>query len=131
MQPEEIKERISSSDVEAHRRAMTLPISDVVRELVDLLGATTVAVIAGVSETRAVQQWMTGRMPQKTHVLRFALQIASMLAEDSNNEAVQAWFQGSNPHLGDAIPVLMLRNRPLQEVQAALVAAARSFAAHD
>ncbi|MGZ3507338.1 MAG: hypothetical protein ACXVAC_02925 [Vulcanimicrobiaceae bacterium] len=124
----EQKEQGPMTDLEAHDRAMSLPISEVVGELVELLGATTVAAIAGVSETRAVNQWTLGRMPQRPHVLRFALQIASMIAEGRDHESVQAWFQGCNPHLDDAIPALMLRTRPLPEVQGALIAAARSFA---
>jgi hypothetical protein len=116
------------TDLEAHDRAMELPIATVVRELVDLLGATTVAVIGGVQETRAVHQWMVDREPQRPHVLRFALQLALMIAAPSNRHSVQAWFHGSNPRLEDRVPMLLLRNEPLSEVQAPLVAAARAFA---
>ena len=42
------------SDFEAHDYAVGLPIRQVVRELVEILGSTTVAVIGGVKETRAV-----------------------------------------------------------------------------
>ena len=118
------------SDFEAHERAMSLPIGDVVSELIALLGATMVATIGGVTETRAVHQWTLGRDPQRPHVLRLALQIALMIASaDGSHEAVRAWFSGSNPRLGDAIPSLMLRSEPLDRVQGALVKAARAFAA--
>lgn len=117
------------TDMAAHEHAMSLPIEDVVKELSDLLGATNVAVIGGVTETRAVQQWMEGREPQRAHVLRFALQVATMIAADTDQELARAWFHGSNPHLEDAVPIMMLRNLPLSEIQGALMAAARSFAA--
>lgn len=116
-------------DVNAHEHAMEIPIEEVVRELVDLLGATTVAVIGGVKETRAVTQWLTGRAPQRPHVLRFALQLGSMIASQANNEVARAWFHGSNPQLGDAIPMILLREGELRDVQAPLLTAARSFAA--
>lgn len=116
-------------DVDAHDHAMSEDLADVVRELVDLLGKTTVAVIGGVGETRAVAQWMTGREPQRPDVLRFALQIATMIATQADRKLARAWFAGSNPMLQDQSPALMLRNRPLHEVQAPLVAAARAFAA--
>lgn len=104
--------------------------SRVVAELVALLGATTVAVIGGVTETRAVQQWTAGREPQRAHVLRFALQIARMIAgADGDHQTVRAWFAGSNPRLDDAIPALLLRSEPLEKVQAPLMKAARAFAA--
>jgi hypothetical protein len=118
------------SDFEAHEHAMALPISEVVSELVAILGATTVAVIGGVTETRAVHQWTLGREPQRQHVLRFALQIARMVASaDGKHESVRAWFQGSNPRLNDGIPALMLRDERLENIQAPLMQAARAFGA--
>lgn len=115
------------SDLDAHDHAMAVPIAQVVEELVDLLGATTVAVIGGVTETRAVQQWMVDREPQRPHVLRFALQVASMIATVGDREVARAWFHGSNPRLNDEMPMLLLRDRPLAEIQGSFLAAARSF----
>jgi len=108
---------------------MSLPIEDVVRELVEVLGATTVAVIGGVGETRAVTQWTVGRMPQRPNVLRFTLQIASMILNVHDEQIARAWFHGSNPQLGDRSPAFLLRDEPLHEVQGEIMAAARSFAA--
>lgn len=116
------------SDHLAHGQAISLPIDEVVKQLVDLLGATNVAVIGGVSETRAVEQWMSGRKPQRSHVLRFALQIGTMIAATTERELARAWFHGSNPYLDDAIPLLLLRDLPLPEIQGKLMAAARAFA---
>ena len=117
-------------DISAHEHAMEMSIQEVVSELVDLLGATTVAVIGGVKETRAVTQWMSdsSRQPQRPHVLRFALQLATMIASVADREIVGAWFHGSNPHLGDKVPMLLLREDELSDVQGKLIAAARSFA---
>ncbi len=108
---------------------MEMPIEEVVTELIELLGAPLVAVIGGVSETRAVQQWTTTRKPQRPNVLRFALQIATMVAANADREMARAWFEGSNPHLDDAVPALMLRNDPLAHVQQRMMTAARTFAA--
>lgn len=117
-----------SSDIDAHEHAMSLPVAEVVRELDRLLGSTMVAAIGGVSETRAVVQWQNGRAPQRPHVLRFALQIAQMIATNGDGEVAKAWFYGGNPHLDDATPVTLLREQPLEEIQGQLLAAARSFA---
>jgi len=127
MSQEEPFFRSVSSEVDAHNRAMSIPITEVVRELVDLLGATTVAVIGGVGETRAVQRWMTDREPQRPHVLRFALQVAMTIASSADREMARAWFHGSNPALSDQPPMLVLRNQPLHDVQADVLAAARAF----
>jgi hypothetical protein len=116
------------TDFEAHDYAMGLPIRAVVAELIELLGATSVAVIGGVKETRAVQQWLVDREPQRQHVLRFALQIALMLTSVADREFARAWFHGANPRLDDRIPMIVLRDIPLEEVQRPLLAAARAFA---
>jgi hypothetical protein len=115
-------------DLQAHDHAMSIPIRQVVRELSDLLGSTTVAVIGGVGESRAVQQWMHDREPQRPHALRFALQVATMIATVADRDVVRAWFHGSNPRLNDDIPMLLLRDRPLVETQGPMLAAARAFA---
>jgi hypothetical protein len=117
---------------EAHNEAMSLPIPTVVESLVGLLGATTVAEIAGVKETRAVQQWASGeREPQRAHVLRFALQLAMMISTVTTRHMAGAWFHGANPHLDDQIPIALLREQPLELVQVRLMAAVRSFASRD
>jgi hypothetical protein len=114
-------------DLQAHDHAMSIPIRQVVRELTDLLGTPTVAVIGGVGETRAVYQWMHDREPQRPHVLRFALQVATMIASTSDRHIARAWFHGSNPRLGDEIPMFQLRDRALADVQGPILGAARAF----
>lgn len=117
-----------STDTDAHEHAMSMSIAQVVQELENLLGSTTVAAIGGVAETRAVAQWRCGREPQRPHVLRFALQIAAMIANQKDSEVARAWFHGGNPYLADATPVGLLRDRPLAEIQGTLLRAAREFA---
>jgi len=117
------------SDRDSHEMAMSLPIGDVVQRLIDMLGLSLVAVIGGVSETRAVQQWTNGRDPQRPQVLRFALQLALMITEAGDGAVARAWFQGSNPRLDDRSPAVMLHTLPLDLIQAPLMAAARAFAA--
>jgi len=114
---------------DSHLQAMSLPITEVVARLLDLLDATTVAVIASVQETRAVHSWLGDREPQRPQVLRFALQLAAMIATTADADICKAWFHGSNPHLDDEVPMIMLRDRPLPEIQRELLAAARLFGA--
>jgi hypothetical protein len=117
------------SDGDAHAQAMSLPISAIVERLLELLDATTIAVVGGVQETRAVHSWLSGREPQRPQVLRFALQLATMIANAGDAEFCKAWFHGANPHLDDRVPMLMLRDQPLAEIQRDLIVAARVFAA--
>jgi len=126
---EKTEESEALSDLDSHELAMSLPIGDVVQRLIDMLGLSLVAVIGGVSETRAVQQWTNGREPQRPQVLRFALQLALMITEAGDGTVARAWFQGSNPRLDDRSPAVMLHTLPLDLIQAPLMVAARAFAA--
>ena len=119
---------LARSDGNAHEHAMQIPIAQVVSELVDFLGAPTVAALANVKETRAVQQWMEGREPQNPHVLRFALQLASMLSAAGDKSIAKAWFYGSNPALGGRSPLVLFRTLALSDIQVPLLGAAQSFA---
>jgi hypothetical protein len=126
-QAEENALYLSAGD--SHLQAMSLPIGQVVAHLLELLDATTVAVIGGVQETRAVHSWLGEREPQRPQVLRFALQLAAMIATPADADICIAWFHGTNPHLNDQVPMIILRDRPLPEIQRDLLAAARVFAA--
>ncbi len=75
-----------------------------------------------------MQQWLVDREPQRQHVLRFALQIALMLSSSADREYARAWFHGANPRLDDRIPMILLRDLPLEDVQRPLLNAARAFA---
>jgi len=128
--PSEAPPAGSLSAADAHNQAMALPTTAVIQQLIEILGATTVATIGGVGETRAVQQWASGeREPQRPHVLRFALQLALMISSLSSCDLTRAWFHGSNPHLNDEAPMFVLRDQPLEVVQVPVMAAVRAFTA--
>jgi hypothetical protein len=51
-----------------------------------------------------------------------------MILSTKDPDIVRAWFHGSNPYLGDRVPIVMLRDEPLAEIQVEMMAAARAFA---
>ena len=117
-------------DLEAHDRALRLPIDALVAELRDQLGVRLVAVLAGVGETRAVHEWAEGgRAPREetANRLRLAYRITAMLTARDAPEVAQAWWQGLNPQLDDRSPARLLRDGDLDEVGPQLLAAARAF----
>ncbi len=122
---------LSRPELHAHEHAMRATFQDAVKELAELLTPRVVAYLAGVRETRAVHQWADGSRDVKSREvedrLRFALQVASMLAERDDPRVVQAWFQGLNPHLDDRSPARLLREGELAEVGSAVLGAARAF----
>jgi hypothetical protein len=124
---------LSRPELRAHDRAIRAPITEAVAELRELLTGRLVAYIAGVTETRAVNEWADGtrsiRNPDTEARLRLALQIAVMLAEADEARVVQAWFMGLNPQLDDRSPARLLRDGELDEVGPAVLGAARAFLA--
>lgn len=119
-------------DLRAYRESVTLDTAELVTRLRDILGATLVAYLGEVKETRAVAQWAAGvRTPATATVtrLRTAYHAAAMLREKDSAAVVQAWFQGLNPQLDDVAPARALREQDLATVGPAVIAAARAFAA--
>jgi hypothetical protein len=52
-----------------------------------------------------------------------------MIASLASRDHARAWFQGANPLLGDRVPLVLLRDEPLESIQVPMMAAARAFAA--
>lgn len=121
-------------DLAAFDQVVRLDAQQVVSQARDLLGPRLVAVIAGVTETRAVHQWADGqRRIKDPHVvarLRVALQAACTVADAESAGVAQAWMQGLNPLLDDQSPAWLLREGDLNAEGPRVIAAARQFAAH-
>lgn len=115
-------------DLAAHQEVIRASTQEVVKKLVDLLGARLVAYIGGVGETRAVREWMADREPRGDTAarLREALTIALMLESREKPATIQAWFMGLNPQLDDRAPARLLRDGDT-DAQSAVLGAARAF----
>ncbi|MBI4493875.1 MAG: XRE family transcriptional regulator [Chloroflexi bacterium] len=112
----------------AHGLATRLEVPSLVRSLQDVLGQRLVAVIAGVSDAKAVGKWARGERvphPEAERRLRHAFYITQLLLQQESAETVRAWFIGMNPDLDDQAPALALTEHP-QEV----LSAARDFLAN-
>ena len=105
-----------------HGQAARTPISQVAVYLQDVLGQRLTAVVAGVSDAKAVGKWAKGqRSPQPDSELRLrhAYQIAQLLIQHESAETVRAWFLGMNPELDDEAPAVVLGEDPQRVLQAA------------
>ena len=119
-------------DLQAFTEATRNPFPHVVKDVSGHLGPRLVAYIAGVVETRAVQQWIDGSRPKDPETekrLRLAAQLAKLIAGHDNSAVAQAWFQGLNPQLDDRSPARLLREGDVGDVGPKLLAAARAFVA--
>lgn len=126
-----LRQPLPRPDLAAYDHATRLGFPVVVKELQGLLGAKLVAYIAGVKETRAVQEWANGirepKYPDLPERLRMALRLARLISDHDSPEVAQAWFQGLNPQLDDTAPAQLVREGDLSEVGREVLAAARAF----
>jgi len=117
-----------ASEQAVHGLATRLELPALVRTLQEVLGQRMVAVIAGVSDVKAVGKWARGERtphPDADRRLRDAFQITQLLLQNESASTVRAWFTGMNPDLDDQSPALMLPEHP-QDV----LLAARNFLAN-
>jgi len=122
-------EQILSASVE---RPLRIDAKDVVRELVAVFGASLVALIGHVKNTRTVRHWMQGeKQPEQIDRLRLALQVALfMQAAGESRDVVNAWMRGMNLRLHDETPAIVIADAPLDAARRDVMAAARAFLAH-
>ncbi len=106
----------------AHEQAQRLPISSVANHLQEILGQRLTAVIADVSDAKAIGKWAKGERtphPDTERRLRNAFQITQLLVQTESSGTVRAWFTGMNPELGDRAPALVMAEDPVRVLQAA------------
>lgn len=118
----------AATEQTTYAQAVRTPIPQVAAYLQEALSQRLTAVVAGVSDAKAVGQWARGKRvpgPEVQQRLRNAYQITTMLLEVEDPETVRAWFRGMNPDLDDEAPALALAKRPVAVLQAA-----RDFRAH-
>jgi hypothetical protein len=105
-----------------------------VGELTTLLGASLVAYLGRVLETRAVRQWIDAqRSPSEITKVRLfnALAVARLFKEYRVSEIAPTWFLGMNAALDDRSPAETLRaattRDKLSDASRLVKAAAKAF----
>ncbi|HVX30823.1 MAG TPA: XRE family transcriptional regulator [Nitrolancea sp.] len=113
---------------QAHRQAMSVPLSELVGSLSQLLTRRMTARIAGVKDGKTITRWATGEITEVRDFeveqrLRASYEIAQLLLAAEAESTVRAWFLGLNPLLHDSAPLDALASGQLKEA----VGAARAF----
>lgn len=121
----------SKPDLIAYRESLRLPVPELVRQLVDILGRKLTAYICNVKDARAVDRWIAGGTlyGNGEEKLRLTYQVARMLHGYDSSEVVQAWMTGINPELDDKAPLRLLRDGKPEDVAPEILRAARTFVA--
>ena len=120
-------------ELQSYQSAIVADARTLVTELRAALGPRLVALLGGVTETRAVHQW-ADRSTQLDDTttearLRLAYQLLKLITKRDSDAVAQAWFTGLNPKIDDLSPARLVRDGDLDEVAPRLLVAARAFAA--
>jgi Protein of unknown function (DUF2384) len=109
----------------AHREAMLTPVAEITTELQELVGQRAIAYATGLRSTKPIVGWRTGSSkphPATEDRLRSLYRAAVVLDRAFGPETVRAWMSGSNPDLGERVPLDLMHER---DAQAVIVAAER------
>lgn len=106
-----------------HTKTTKLNVHELVRQLNEHLGATLVAVIAGVRDRKLPYKWAKedGPVPgvEAEGRLRAAHRVWTYVSTTENDHVARAWFIGANPLLDEQPPVVALNQGHTREVLAA------------
>ncbi len=121
---------LAKPDLDAHKESLITPFPKIVSRLVDVIGKKLTAYIASAKDTRTVERWILENTTPYGDVedrLRFAFQAVRTLEEYDSPKVIQAWLTGVNPHLGDRVPIRLLRDGDLGVIGPDVLGAVRSF----
>ena len=111
-----------ATEQSVHGLASRMEAPALVRSLQDVLGQRLVAVIAQVSDAKAVGKWTRGQRtphPDVDRRLRDAFYVVQLMLQCESAQTIRAWFLGMNPDLDDQAPALMLAEHPREVLKAA------------
>ncbi|WP_227979251.1 hypothetical protein [Nocardia spumae] len=98
---------------------------ELARQLVQNLGPTLVALIAGVRDRKLPHKWAHSEGPTPRDAALARLQIAHrcwiILATSEDPDVARSWFIGANPTLDEESPALAIRADRFRETIAAAV----------
>ncbi|TXC99037.1 hypothetical protein [Streptomyces sp. ISID311] len=105
---------------EAHAITTAMDIHELVARLNSHLGATAVAALANVRDSKLPYRWAKADGPTPNAQARERLQAAHrawlVLADAESDHVARSWFLGANPLLDEEAPILVLRSGRIREV---------------
>jgi len=108
----------------SHAKTARLDEHELARRLVMHLGATLVAVLAGVRDAKLPHKWAKSDgptpRPESLRRLQTAHRAWSDISDAEGEHVARLWFIGTNPHLGEEIPPVAIANDRHKEVFAAV-----------
>ncbi len=105
-----------------YQRSVRATAPELAQYLEEILGQSLTALLLGINDARAVDQYAHGQAkPTRAvkAVLQHAFVVAKLLEELEPPDVIRAWFLGANPILDDQPPALVLRSDPSWVLEAA------------
>lgn len=106
--------------VSGHAETTRLETDELVRRLNSHLGATVVAALAGVRDSKLPYRWAKPDGPTPNAEARARLMMAHrvwlLLSDAESDHVARSWFVGANPLLGEVAPFMALRAGDTQPV---------------
>ncbi|MBF6171890.1 hypothetical protein [Nocardia blacklockiae] len=117
---------VPNGAITSHVETARLRPSELARQLVQHLGPTLVALVAGVRDRKLPHKWAHADGPRPRDAALARLQVAHrcwiLLATAESEDVARSWFIGANPRLGEESPAVAIREGRYAEVIAAAVA---------
>ena len=123
-------DHIATTDVieRACKRAVMTSSEEQARFVIETVGARIATAAVGLRDARAVRGWARGQHIKHSHAqqrLQELYQVVWAVAEAYSPAVSAAFLRGTNPHLGDRAPLVVLAEDPPDKAGPALLAAAR------
>jgi hypothetical protein len=115
----------------AYKDSLVVPPWEQTSYLLESIGARFTAAALGLQDARTVRRWREDKVAPREHDVagRLAIlyRLVRSIADVYTPAVATAFLRSANPQLDDASPLMMLRDANPDEVQRALLAAARAF----
>jgi len=115
-----------TTEAGAHEETVRIDIHEMVRRLLNHLGPTSVALLAGAKDRKIAHGWARADGPTPRDEAQQRLQMATriwvLISAAEGEHVARAWFIGSNPRLGERSPLIALREGSLVEAKDAAMA---------
>jgi hypothetical protein len=121
----------NDAEVAVYRQSVLEGFAPLVNLLRQTLGVGIVAKVAGIRETRAVNQWADGQRAVRSRTvearLRLAYQAVTLLSQEYSPEVAARWFEHPCPLLDYRSPGTALASSSPEVVGQGFMSAAREF----
>lgn len=123
--------RVDDAWEAAYKDSLVLPAWEQTRYLLDAIGARFTTAALGLQDARTVRRWRDDRLAPREHDVAGRLvilyRVTRSISDVYTPAVATAFLRSANPQLEDTSPLMLLRDGDPDDVQKAVLAAARAF----